>query len=159
MKTRIRPQLDKHCFLSSKNKWKHHSQLKVELLTLTLVLPFKHPKKTNGQHQPTKQLSTESHFNPNQITTLVHRVDCTCATQSAENGAGVEKLALPWRTFHRIFGIISLRFFLKIRATKLFSSVFNISYWIINSEDHSPKWDFFHFINILCSRLSKSTFL
>ena len=56
---------------------------------------FQTPKKTNGQHQPTKQLSTESHFNPNQITTLVHRVDCTCATQSAENGAGVEKLALP----------------------------------------------------------------
>lgn len=60
VKTRISPQLDKHCFLSYKNKWRQCCQLKAWLLTLTLALPFKHTMKTNGQHQRTTTTKKKS---------------------------------------------------------------------------------------------------
>lgn len=49
------------------------------------------PQENKWQHQSTKQLNSETHFNPNQIASPVRRVDCTCGT----DGTDVEKPALP----------------------------------------------------------------
>lgn len=113
--------------------------------------------------QQIKQLISEKHFNPNQFPSLVHRVDCISEIQRAEetheNGTGVEKLAMPWKTFHETKSIACpllllllsplLLFLLKISAAKLFSSLFlAFTIEILSSKNKSlTSWGFFHFTN------------